>query len=343
MNDEEAGGLGAFGDEVSRMLRARASRHPEATDPIGMTRRDLKTARGRRRIKTGTTATLAVAAVAAFGVQAVHPQDKGRVDGAVAVNTARPTKPVAPGVSQIVVTSHEWSQDVIKSLVDQRKWKQADFDAAIAGNTIGLPAWSVSSPDHRFTVEGMLEPGEYTITTSDTPQSVLTRMVARRMAFLASSGFEAEAAAQTCGKAACTPEQVLTVASIAESEVADPADGSRVAEVVYNRLALSDYLAVDSTALYYLGLHLPPGQRPTYAQVKDPNNPYSTYARLGLPPTPIAVTSDAMIKAALTPTHEGAYYWCTTATGTEFFKRSQSSAFKSACDVGAPTPPSSTP
>lgn len=336
MKDEEPGGLDGFGDEVSRMLHARASRHPEATDPIGITKRDLKAARGRRQIMAGTTATLAVAAVAVVGVQAAHPGDKGRPQIAIAVNTARPTTPAksdAAQDSQIVVTAHEWSKDVIADLIAQRKWKQADFDAVIADNTIGLPAWSVSSTDHRFTVEGMLEPGSYTITASDTPQSVLTRMVAPRMAFLRSIGFETKAVAQTCGRVACTPEQVLTVASIAESEVVDPTDGSKVAEGLYNRLAEPDYLAVDSTALYGLGQHLPTGQPPTHQQVNDPNNPYSTYAHLGLPPTPIAVTSDAMVNAALAPTRQGTYYWCTTPTGTEFFKRSQSSAFRSACDV----------
>ena len=85
--------------------------------------------------------------------------------------------------SQIIVTSHEWSKDVIASLIDKRKWKRADFDAVIANNTIGLPAWSVDSTSHNFTVEGMLEPGTYSITSSDTPQSILSQMVAKRMTY----------------------------------------------------------------------------------------------------------------------------------------------------------------
>jgi UPF0755 protein len=177
----------------------------------------------------------------------------------------------------------------------------------------------------------MLEPGMYSLTSSDTPQTILAQMVAKRMAFLKSIDFEADAAKLFCGTAKCTPEQVLTVASIAEGEVVAPADGKRVAEVVYHRLAGNDYLEVDSTALYYIG-HLPPGKTPTAQQVQDPSNPYSTYApHHGLPPTPVYATSDDMIKAALAPTSVGNYYWCTKSTGVEWFNKSQETEFAKTC------------
>jgi UPF0755 protein len=233
--------------------------------------------------------------------------------------------------SQIIVQSHEWAKDVIASLITKRKWKQSDFDAAVANNSIGLPAWSVDATTHKFTIEGMLEPGTYSLTPSDNPQTVLAQMVSNRLAFLKSISFEAKAATQTCGSGKCTPEQVLTVASIAEGEVTDPTDGSRVAEGVYARLKADDYLGVDSTALYYIG-HLKPGVLPTPAQVQDPKNPYSTYSpHHGLPPTPVYLTSDDMIKAALAPTHEGDYYWCVTATGTNFYTKYEQSSRDKAC------------
>lgn len=234
--------------------------------------------------------------------------------------------------SQIIVTSHEWAKDVIASLIDKRKWKQADFDAAISQNTIGLPAWSKDTSG-KYTVEGMLEPGTYSLTSSDSAKSVLSQMVANRLTFLKNIGFEAKAAKLTCGTAKCTPEQVLTVASIAEGEVTDPTDGQKVAEGVYLRLKDNDYLGVDSTALYYIG-HLPSGKLPSAVQVQDPKNPYSTYApHHGLPPTPVYDTSDDMIKSALTPTDDGDYYWCVTPTGTTFFKKSQKAARDRACST----------
>ncbi|MBS2532966.1 endolytic transglycosylase MltG [Catenulispora sp. NF23] len=410
MQDQEPGEPGGFGDEISRMLHARALRHPDHADPIGMTRRHLRAAKGRRRTALGATATLVVAGGAAFGSGYVGlSHDNGTGTGAAsgangsapdysaaatcAANVKVPvdvprgattttiahalfeagvvksedayinaanhdqgsadigagTYVVCPGISgtnavlellkksnlsdasQIIVQPHEWGKDVIAGLIDKRKWKQADFDTAIQNNTIGLPAWSKDSLTGQFTIEGMLEPGTYALVASDTPQSVLTQMVANRMTFLKSIDFETKAAALTCGTAHCTPEQVLTVGSIAEGEVTDPDDGQKVAEGVYTRLKDNDYLGIDSTALYWIG-HLPNGKLPSAAQVQDPNNPYSTYApHHGLPPTPVYDTSDDMIKSALTPSHQGTYYWCVTATGTEFFMKNQTSAFKNAC------------
>jgi UPF0755 protein len=233
--------------------------------------------------------------------------------------------------SQIIVTPHEWSKDVIASLITKRHWKQADFDAAIGGNTIGLPPWSQDLVNHKFTVEGMLAPGTYEITSADTPQTMLKAMVANRVNDLTTMGFEAKAKAQTCGTVKCTPEQVLIVASLAEGEVTDPTDGSKVAEGVYQRLEAGDFLAIDSTALYTLP-HLAPGQTPLKGQVDDPNNLYSTYTHHGLPPTPINIPSDDMIKAAFTPQGEY-YYWCVTATGTEFYTKHQKAARDKACST----------
>ena len=236
--------------------------------------------------------------------------------------------------SSIVVAPHEWTNtDVIASLIKKRNYKQADFDAAIADNTIGLPAWSVDSTTHKFTAEGMLEPGTYTITSSDTPKSLLTQMVAARMAFLKSINFEAKAATQTCGTVKCTPEQVLIVASIAEGEVTAPDDGQKVAGAVYLRLKDNDYLSVDSTALIFIG-HLPPGQLPLAGQVRTANNPYST---LLAAPRPAA---DAGLRPlgrhdqvrALRRAPTATYYWCVTATGTSFFTKSQAQQFNNACN-----------
>jgi UPF0755 protein len=157
-------------------------------------------------------------------------------------------------------------------------------------------------------------------------------MVANRLAFLKSISFDAKAKALTCGKAKCTLEQALIVGSLAEGEVTDPTDASKVAEGVFNRLAAADYLRIDSTALYYKPL--PAGQQvPTLAQVNDPTNPYSTYAHVGLPPTAINIPSDDMVKAVLSPSSDNYYYWCVTPTGTEFFKKKQVSQFDAACNV----------
>ena len=229
--------------------------------------------------------------------------------------------------SQLDVQSHQWSTDVIAWLVQHRHWQKGDFDNAIKNNTIGLPTWAKDASG-AWNAEGMLEPGQYQLTSKDTPQTVLAAMVKRRMDKLNAINFETNAKKMTCGSVPCTPEQVLIVASLAEAEVTTPADASGVAEGVYNRLKAQDFLGVDSSAQYGLQLHKPP----TPAEVNDPNDPYATGAHKGLPPGPVSIPSIDTISAVLAPTNNHVYYWCSkTGATTTFYKVSQKALFVSQC------------
>ncbi|NUR28070.1 MAG: endolytic transglycosylase MltG, partial [Catenulispora sp.] len=220
--------------------------------------------------------------------------------------------------SQIIVTPHEWGKDVVASLIEKRKWKQADFDAAISQNKIGLPEWSKDSKTGQFTIEGMLAPGSYELTSSDSPQSVLKQMVANRMDELKALDFENKAKTLPCGPSPCTPEQVLNLASMAEAEVTTPDDASKVAEAILARLKDNEFLNVDSTSLFVLGHLTAP---PTHDQVANGGGDYSTYIHRGFPPTPVAIPSKDTIAAVLKPSNIKAYAWCEGSTGTFFVKK----------------------
>jgi UPF0755 protein len=221
--------------------------------------------------------------------------------------------------SSIEVRSHEWTSEIVAELAAKHKWNVADVQKVIDTNQIGLPSWAQTT-GKKWSAEGLLEPGTYQLAPGDTPKSVLSAMVKARTDWLTSIDFNDKARLLKCGTAACTPEQVLTVASIAESEVdqAQP-DGQEVSEAILAHLKAGDSLKVDSTVMYYLQSRKPP----TAAQVKDPKNPYSTYAYKGLPPGPVAIPSRDMITAVLTPTHSGAYYWCSKDAGTKFYPVNQ--------------------
>ena len=229
--------------------------------------------------------------------------------------------------SQIDVKSSEWSTEVVQWFVDKKHWPKSDFDNAIKNNTIGLPAWSKTA-NGDWTAEGMLEPGLYPLSSKDNAQTVLTRMVAARMDKLKSIDFEKQAATMTCGSVKCTPEQVMIIASMAESEVKSPAEASKVAEAVYAHLKNGEALGIDSTARYTIGRKVI-----TAAQASDPNNPYSTYdPHKGLPPGPISVPSIDTISAVLHPTDVGAYYWCAKSDATtDFFLKKQLSLQRADC------------
>lgn len=91
MRDEE------LGDEISRMLRARAARHPGHGDPVGLTRRHIAAAAARRRRAYAATATLAVAGALVVGSRAFA---QGPGDGsATTAPTPRTATSAAPATS----------------------------------------------------------------------------------------------------------------------------------------------------------------------------------------------------------------------------------------------------
>jgi UPF0755 protein len=176
---------------------------------------------------------------------------------------------------------------------------------------LGLPSYANGNP------EGYLFPATYAITPGMNATSVLQAMVTR---------FGQEAASVDLSHAAAaihlTPGQVITVASILEAEGGSPSYYSRVAEVIYNRLAAHWYLGLDSTvnyALHRFGISL------TESQLHV-DSPYNTIIHYGLPPGPIDSPGDAAIQAALHPAHGNYMYFVTVdlKTGLTLFTNSSS-------------------
>ncbi len=147
-------------------------------------------------------------------------------------------------------------------------------------------------PAQQTLLEGVLFPETYTVEEGDTELIVVRRMVDQFQEVATEVDLEARAAAM--GK---TPYEILIVASMIEREAGIPADGPRVARVVYNRLDQDIPLGIDATSCYELGGT--PCDLTT--EILNDNTPYDTRAQLGLPPTPIASPGQAAIEAALSP------------------------------------------
>ncbi len=113
-----------------------------------------------------------------------------------------------------------------------------------------------------------------------------------------------EARAKQAGR---NPYDVLIVASIVEKEAARPEDRPMVAQVIYNRLAKKDMkLELDSTVHYAINQF---DRVTTTEEDRAVDSPYNTYAKLGLPPTPISNPGQSAIEAALAPSaHEYLYF-----------------------------------
>lgn len=110
--------------------------------------------------------------------------------------------------------------------------------------------------------------------------------------------------------------EIITVASLIEKEAANDEERPQIASVIYNRLAAGMSLGLESTILY----EFPEHEGAPTMEMLELDNPYNTYVKLGLPPTPICNPGLASINAALNPASTGYYYFTLdTATDTHRF------------------------
>ena len=107
-----------------------------------------------------------------------------------------------------------------------------------------------------------------------------------------------------------TPRQIVTTASIIETEAKLADERPLVASVIYNRLQKDIPLAVDSSVIYASKLE---GKwrydGKVYRSDIERRSPYNTRLYAGLPPGPVASPGESSLKAALNPaTSDYLYY-----------------------------------
>jgi peptidoglycan lytic transglycosylase G len=159
---------------------------------------------------------------------------------------------------------------------------------------LGVPDWAQDAaaraePIRRL--EGLVMPGRYDVRPGQSALELLTSLVQSSMVRMQAAGLPG-----TSESTGFTPYQVLVIASLVEKE-GITADFGKVAQVIYNRLALPMPLKFDSTINYPLDRQ----EIRTTDDDRAAPGPYNTYLNIGLPPTPIAAPSDKAIGAAIKP------------------------------------------
>ncbi|MFD0117744.1 endolytic transglycosylase MltG [Streptomyces sp. NPDC058320] len=158
--------------------------------------------------------------------------------------------------------------------------------------------------------EGYLFPATYPLDDKSTPAGLLSYMVNTANKKLNGSQVTAGADRDTVN-----PYQTLTIASIVEAEAATKKDMGKMARVIYNRLDRDMPLQMASTIRYGLNRStLNTTTKDTRAE-----NPYNTYVRMGLPPTPIANPGAEAMKAAISPPQGDWLYFVTVKPGDTRF------------------------
>jgi UPF0755 protein len=115
-----------------------------------------------------------------------------------------------------------------------------------------------------------------------------------------------------------TPYEALIMASIIEKETGQAGERDLIGGVLVNRLRIGMRLQVDPTIIYGLGASFDGNLKRSHL-VED--NPYNTYTRAGLPPTPIAMPGLASLRAAMRPGRTDAMYYVSRNDGSSQFSR----------------------
>ncbi|MFD3587892.1 endolytic transglycosylase MltG [Streptomyces sp. NPDC058683] len=207
--------------------------------------------------------------------------------------------------SATLVIPEGWRATQIYDAVD----KALDLPAGSTKGSIGTAGLKLPG-DAEGNPEGYLFPATYPLAEDATPQSVL-----RFMVDTANQRFDGAPIAAGAQRDAMNVYQAVTIASIVQAEAANKADMGKVARVVLNRLQSGMPLQMDSTLNYGLN-------RSTLDTTVDDTrieNPYNSYQRMGLPPSPIDNPGEDAMRAAMNPAPGNWLYFVTVKPGDTRF------------------------
>ncbi len=153
-------------------------------------------------------------------------------------------------------------------------------------------------------LEGYLFPDTYEFPPDTQPAELIAIMVKR---FRAVWKPDWTAKALSLGM---SPRQIVTVASLVETEAKLTDERPIIASVIYNRLKLDMALGIDSSVIYASKLEGKwRNDGKVYKSDIDRRSPYNTRLHVGLPPGPIASSGESALTAAINPSQTDHLYY----------------------------------
>ncbi len=159
--------------------------------------------------------------------------------------------------------------------------------------------------------EGLFFPDTY-LFSSNTKDSDLLLTAYKRM----QDKLNAAWASRSADNPLKNPYELLILASIIEKETGIDSERDEIAGVFIRRLEKNMPLQTDPTVIYGLGDNY--DGTLNYSELKK-DTPYNTYTRKGLPPTPIALPSEASLQAAAKPKSGKSLYFVADGKGGHTF------------------------
>jgi UPF0755 protein len=151
-------------------------------------------------------------------------------------------------------------------------------------------------------LEGYMYPSTYSLPKGSTPQQAVKMMVEQ---FKKIWKPEWNERARALGR---TPHDIVTIASLIETESKFDDERAIVASVIYNRLNKGIALGIDQTAVYVAKMENRWDGTINKSDLEN-DSPYNTRKHAGLPPAPISSVSESALNAALNPAQTEYIYY----------------------------------
>ncbi|MET9327966.1 endolytic transglycosylase MltG [Tsukamurella sp. NPDC003166] len=236
--------------------------------------------------------------------------------GAVLDDKRNKDNKVAPGIFSQLSAATAHTDGGVKKQTAKADFVKVASTASVAD--LGVPEWAAATVnrlkgDHRR-IEGLIAPGVWDqIDPSGTPVAILKDLITA-----SAKQYEAQGLldASRTSAAKLAPYQVLVSASIVEREVNQADDYPKVARVILNRLAKNQKLEMDSTVNYTEAVT---GIDVVGEQLLKKTE-WNTYAKTGLPATPIGAVGIPALVATENPAPGPWLYFVTVdSQGTTLF------------------------
>ncbi len=143
-------------------------------------------------------------------------------------------------------------------------------------------------------LEGYMYPSTYSFPRDAEPKAVIEKMVEQ---FKKIWKPEWNERARQLGR---TPHEIVTIASLIETESPVEAERPVVASVIYNRISKSIPLGIDQTVVYVAKMQNR-WDGTIHKSDIEADSPYNTRKYGGIPPGPISSVTESSINAALNP------------------------------------------
>jgi UPF0755 protein len=223
------------------------------------------------------------------------------------------TGDVNPGIFSLISDASCVDLNGTKKCVSAKDLKAAAGEGPL--QSLNVPDWAMKGAgamgqSHRR-LEGLIAPGTWNFDPSSSAKDILAKLVGGSAERYVSGGILDASKGLNI-----SPYEVLVVGSLVQKE-AQPADFAKVARVIYNRLA-SDYdrLEFDSTVNYPLDRQ----EVATTDEDRAKETPWNTYAKAGLPATPICSPgADALAAAEKPEAGDWLYFVTIDSDGTTLF------------------------